>query len=144
MFKDNSMSFLSRLLIKRKGSAMFALTLVLICILCASVGQIILKSGMSQVGEINSVRHLFNFNTLFHVFTNPRVLLGILCYAAIAVLWLGALSTLNVSFVYPLMSLAYVITALIAFVFLREHIAPLHWLGIILVVGGCFLITRTG
>ena len=123
---------------------MFALTLVIVCIFGAAMGQIAMKSGMSQVGEIGSVRQLFNLGTLFQIFTNPRVLLGISCYAIAAILWLGAMSTLNVSFMYPLLSLAYVVTTIVAFVFLKETINMLHWLGIFLVVGGCFLIGRTG
>ena len=123
---------------------MFALILVLVCIFCAAGGQTALKSGMNQVGEIGSLGQLFNLGTLFHIFTNPRVLAGISLYVISLVLWLGALSTLNVSFMYPLLSLSYVITAIIAFVFLKESITLLHWAGISLVVGGCFLIMRTG
>ncbi len=123
---------------------MFALTLVFISIFFAAMGQIVMKSGMSQVGEIGSVGQFFNLGTLFHIFTNPRVLIGIFLYAMALVLWLGALSTLNVSFMYPLMSLAYVVTAIAAFIFLKENITLLHWVGIFLVMGGCFLIFKTG
>lgn len=122
---------------------MFALTLVFIVIFGVTMGQIAMKSGMSQVGEIGSMGQLFNFNTLFHIVTNPHVLLGVFFYGVSAILWLGALSTLNVSFAYPLMSLAYVITAVVAFTFLKENITLLRWAGIFLVVGGCFLIIRT-
>ena len=123
---------------------MFAMILVLVCIFCAAAGQTALKSGMNQVGEIGSLRQLFNLDTLVHIFTNPRVLAGIFLYVISLFLWLGALSTLNVSFMYPLLSLSYVITAIIAFVFLKESITLLHWAGISLVVGGCLLIMRTG
>lgn len=122
---------------------MFALTLVLICIFGGAIGQIVMKSGMGQVGEIDSIGRLFNLSTLYHIFTNPCVLTGIFVYAAVAVLWLGAMSTLNISFMYPLMSLAYVMTAIFALIFLNENITLLRWAGIFLVVGGCFLITRT-
>lgn len=134
---------LSRLISKKKGGNMFALILVFICVFGAAAGQIAMKSGMTQVGQIGGVRELFNFGTLFHIFTNPRVLMGIFFYGVSAILWLAALSTLNVSFAYPLMSLAYVITAIVAFIFLKENITLLHWVGIFLVVGGCFLIFRT-
>ncbi len=123
---------------------MFALALVLVCVLLASLGQISMKSGMGQVGQITGLTHLFNPGTLFHMFTNPRVLLGIFLYGTAAILWLGALSVLDVSFMYPFMSLAYVITAVIAFIVLKENITLLRWAGILLLVGGCFLISRTG
>lgn len=140
----NSKNPLRRLITERKGGIMFALTLVFICILCAAGGQTAMKSGMSQVGEIGSMRQLFSLDTLFHIFTNRRVLAGIFLYVISLFLWLGALSSLNVSFMYPLLSLAYVITAIIAFIFLKESITLLRWVGIVLVMGGCLLIMRTG
>jgi len=120
---------------------MFALTLVLVCILAVTGGQLFMKSGMSQVGEINSLKQLLNFGTLIRIFTNPLVLIGIFLYGVSLVLWLGALSTLNVSFMYPLLSFAYVLTAVFACIFLKESLTLSHSLGILLVVGGCTLIT---
>ncbi len=123
---------------------MFALLLVLLCIFGAAMGQILMKSGVNQVGEIKSMGQLFNLDTLSRIFTNPRIIAGILCYGIALVLWLGAMSTLNVSFIYPLMSLAYVLTAIFALIYLKESITILHWIGIAFVVVGCFLIVRTG
>jgi len=121
----------------------FALILVSICILFAAAGQILMKTGMRQVGEITNVRQLFDFGTISSMFTNLYVVLGILCFALMIVLWLAAISTLNVSRLYPLTSLAYVITAVVAYIFLKENIGLLRWVGIFLVVGGCFLIGQT-
>ena len=120
---------------------MFALVLVFICILAGATGQLTMKSGMSQVGAIGSLGQLLNPATLVRIFTNPLVLTGVFCYAVSLVLWLGALSTLNVSFMYPLLSLSYMITAAFAFVFLKESLSLFHWMGIAMVVGGVFLIT---
>lgn len=143
MRRKNLANFWGKLIINRRR-AMFALILVLICIFGAAMGQIAMKSGMSQVGEISSVSQLFNAGTLSSIFTNPRVLAGIFCYAVSAILWLGALSTLDVSLMYPLLSLAYVITAIVAFIFLKENITLLRWMGILMMVIGCFFIVRTG
>ncbi|MDO8568840.1 MAG: EamA family transporter, partial [Dehalococcoidales bacterium] len=109
---------------------MFALTLVFIAVLCAATGQIAMKSGMKQVGEIQSAGQLFSLTTVIRMFTSPAVLVGIFLYVISLFLWLGALSTLNVSLTYPLVSLAYVITAIVAFIFLKEKMTPMHWLGI--------------
>jgi len=122
----------------------FALTLVLICVFLSAIGQFTMKVGMGQVGEIATARQLFNLDTLFRMFTNPYVLTGILLYGISLVLWLGAMSTLNISLMYPLASLAYVVAAIIAFIFLKEDVTLLRWAGILVIVGGCFLITRTG
>jgi uncharacterized membrane protein len=128
---------------KKKGVAMFALSLVMVSIVLAAFGQIAMKSGMSQFGEINDFGGLFNLNTLFDIFTNFYVLSGLLLYVVSLILWLGALSTLEVSYIYPLISLGYVITAILAFIFLKENITLIRWLGIALIVTGCFMIVRT-
>lgn len=90
----------------KEDNMYFTLTLVVICVFLSAIVQIIYKSGMSQVGEISSVRQLLNFSTLFHVFTNPYVLIGISLSIVSLFLWLSAMSTLNVSLFYPLSTLA--------------------------------------
>lgn len=129
---------------KLKGKEMFGFGLAFASILLAAGGQIAMKTGMKQVGEIGSIGRLLDIGTVFHIFTTPAVLLGISLYAVSLFLWLGALSSLNVSVVYPMVSLAYVITAVVAFVFLKESVTLLQWVGILLVVGGCFFIIRAG
>ncbi|MBI2851696.1 MAG: EamA family transporter [Chloroflexi bacterium] len=127
-----------------KGKRVFAYTLVFASVLLAAGGQIAMKTGMKQVGEIGSIGHLLDINTVIRIFTAPGVIAGISLYGISLFFWLGALSTLNVSVVYPLVSLAYVVTAVIAFLFLKESITLLQAMGILLIVGGCFLIIRAG
>lgn len=122
---------------------MFALTLVMVCIVFGATAQIMMKRGMTQIGEIKGIDEFNNPNTILQIFTNPYVLLGLFLYAVSAFLWLGALSTLDVSFMYPLLSFGYVLTAIFALVFLKEYISVIRWAGILLVVIGCFLITRS-
>jgi len=122
---------------------MFALSLVAVCILCGAIGQTLMKTGMSEVGEIGGLGELFNPSTVSRIFTNVYVIGGLLLYASFAILWLGALSNLDVSFMYPLLSLAYVVTAILGFIFLKEDITLLRWAGIGLVVAGCFMILRS-
>ena len=132
-----------RIINLQRRNIMFALVLVTICVIGASLGQILLKQGMIQVGEIHNLRQLFSLQILNKVFTNRYVILGLVLYGIISILWLGAMSTLNVSYMYPLLSLAYVVTALIAMFFLKENVTLSQWAGILLVVGGCFLIIRS-
>jgi drug/metabolite transporter (DMT)-like permease len=54
------------------------------------------------------------------------------------------MSSLEVSYMYPLLSLGYVVTAALAFIFIGENITLLRWAGIVLILSGCFLITRSG
>lgn len=122
---------------------MFSLVLVAICIVFGAVGQILMKNGMSQVGEIGGLGKLVSPATIFRIFTNVFVVGGLALYAIAAFLWLGALSRLNVSFMYPLLSLGYVLAAVLGVMFLKENVTALRWGGIVLVVAGSFLILRT-
>ena len=123
--------------------AMFALTLVLICVLAGAAGQILWKEGMSGMGRINGMGDLLQVKTVWDIFTNKFILLGIILYAISVFLWLGAMSTLDVSFMYPLLSLGYIVTAILAFVFIGENITLLRWAGIVVIIAGCFMITKS-
>ncbi len=123
--------------------AMFALTLVLICVLAGAAGQIFWKEGMSSMHKINGIKDLMQVKTAWDIFTNKYILVGIFLYAMSVFFWLGAMSTLEVSYMYPLLSLGYVVTAIIAVLYIGETVTFSRWAGIALVVLGCALITRS-
>jgi len=128
---------------RRKGLNMFAIGLVLICVILGAMGQISMKTGMMQVGQINSLSDLLDPSTAREIFFNSYVMGGLVLYFISAFLWLGALSTLDVSFMYPLLSFAYVVTAVFAVIYLGEVLTLSRWAGILLVVTGCVLIMRS-
>ena len=128
---------------KRNRRNMFAIGLVLICVVFGALGQISMKTGMTQVRQITSFSDLLAPNTIINIFSNFYVLAGLFLYVVATFLWLGALSTLNVSSIYPMLSLGYVLTAALAIVFLGEVVTTSRWCGIALVVIGCVLILRS-
>lgn len=127
----------------KDGYAMFAIVLVLICVFAGAFGQIIWKQGMSRMDKINSVDDLLSAKLILSILTNKYIIIGIALYGLSVVLWLAAMSTLDVSYMYPLLSLAYVVVAFFAVVFLGEVITLPRWIGIALVMIGCILIMRS-
>lgn len=123
--------------------SLIPIVLVLICVVGASAGQLLMKTGMSQSPFISNLGSLLNITNLIKLFSNYYVLLGLFCYGISAILWLGAMPSLNISFMYPLMSLAYVITGIAAWILLKESISIIHWIGILLIVTGCAFIGST-
>lgn len=119
---------------------MFAIGLVSACIILGASGQIFMKHGMTEIGKIGSMGELLQLSNLWRMITNPFVLSGIVMYGAALILWLGALSQLEVSMIYPLLSLGYVLTAIFAFAFLGESVTLVRWGGIMLVALGCYLV----
>ena len=122
---------------------MFAITLILICVFAAAAGQIIFKKGISGLEKIESTDDLLKIQTIIDIVANKYILFGLLLYGAVFLLWMAAMSTLDISFMYPMLSLAYLIAALMAVIFLGENVSLMRWAGTVLVVAGCLLISRS-
>ena len=122
---------------------MFAYLIVITCILLGTFGQVFLKTGMNQLPRIDSFNDLFDLNTILGFIGNKYVMCGMLFYLLGSFLWLAGLSTLDLSFMYPLYSLVIVLTAIGAVVFIGESVSLLRWVGIILVLAGSILITNS-
>ena len=112
------------------------LILVFISVFLGAMGQIAMKSGMNGI-EINEIIDLPK------IVSNTYVWLGLLLYGVSAVFWLVALTRFDVSYMYPLVSFGYVLTAVFAYVFLHENIGLYRCLGILLIIGGVLLIVRS-
>jgi len=126
----------------RGQKAMFAMMLLFICILAGASGQICWKHAMNNREEIRDINSLFNAKTVFGIFTDKYIISGLIFYGFALIFWLGAMSTLDISLMYPMLSLAYVIVAVMAYLFLGENIALVRWVGITLILVGSVLITR--
>lgn len=112
------------------------LLLVFISVFLAAIGQVAMKKGMDGV-DIN------HFTELTKILSRNYVWLGLSLYGISTVFWLVALTRFDLSYMYPMISLGYILTAVFAYTFLHEHISPLRWGGILLVIGGVILIIRT-
>lgn len=69
--------------------------------------------------------------------------LALTCYALSVALWVVGLSRLPVSQAYPVLSLGYLITALLAWAILHETISVTRWTGIGLIIAGVLLVARS-
>ena len=77
------------------------------------------------------------------MFLNPFVFSGIACFGLSAVTWLVVLSRLELSYVYPLVSVAYIMVAIASWILFKENVTLIRWLGILVIVMGVFLISRS-
>jgi uncharacterized membrane protein len=104
----------------------------------AAIGQIIIKVGMGQIGQIG-----FNFNQMLTTFTNPLVLGGLVFYGVSLILWLVVLSKEQLSFVYPMVAFSYLVTMILAKLILKENIPLLRWFGLGFILFGIILVARS-
>lgn len=118
------------------------LSLIMLDVALNVTGQLSLKYGMSKVGNF-----ALSLNTLPPVFfqaaLNPFVLLGLLCYGLGFMVWLVVLAKAEVSYAYPLISLGYVFTAILARYLIGESVTFTRMTGILVICVGVFLVARS-
>lgn len=113
---------------------------LVISILLAVAGQLLMKNGMNHFEGI-SVNQFAT--SIIGILFNPWVLSGLFSFGISAIFWLYVLSKLDLSLAYPMVSTAYVLTALASWFLFKENITIIRWVGIITICFGVFLISRS-
>lgn len=109
--------------------------LVAFNILLLVAGQTLWKTGLAH----HPIRGLGG--AFFALFT-PYIFAGIVLYGLATVVWIFLISRLPISMLYPVQSLAYVLTAIIAIAFFHEHVSAVRWAGIAVIMVGVALVVR--
>jgi len=78
-----------------------------------------------------------------NLMTRPAVLAALCCYGLSVVVWFAALSKVAVSIAYPMLSIGYVITALLAWWLLGETPTLLRWIGMAVIIIGVSLVAHS-
>jgi len=111
----------------------------ILVVLASVCGNFSLSWGMRQVGRLVTVSP----SAYMRAVLNPWVALGI----SLLFLWLFSHMTLlswaDLSYVLPVTSIGYALSALAGRLFLHEEISPWRWAGIVLIVAGVALVART-
>ncbi len=100
-------------------------------------GNYFLSVGMKSLGATVTLA------SFLPVFTNVWILLGISLLAGWLIAQLSLLSWADLTYVLPITSSAYVLTALLGAVSLGEHVSLAHWGGIGLIFLGVLVVGRT-
>ena len=116
------------------------LVMIMATVILNTAGQFMMKAGINRVGKIG----LGNIVEAFQkVVTSWYVIGGFTSYALSAVLWILILSRAELSWAFPMVSLSYVITALLAPYLLNETFSAQRFIGILVICAGVFLVSRT-
>ncbi|MCO5119443.1 MAG: SMR family transporter [Burkholderiaceae bacterium] len=118
-----------------------ALLLVMTGVVLNALAQSLLKAGTNRAGPLE-----FSLaaapETIARIAGQWPFLLGFAAYGISLVVWIAALSRVPVTVAYPMLSIGYVINALIARWWLGESLAASGWLGMALIIAGVTLIAR--
>jgi multidrug transporter EmrE-like cation transporter len=116
--------------------------LILAGVLLNAAAQLLLKAGTNAVGHFE-----FSAGNIVPVglrlALEPSILGGVACYVVSLVVWIMALSRVEVSIAYPMLSIGYVINAVAAWYLFGESLTALRLTGIGFIVVGVFLVARS-
>ena len=117
------------------------IVILLIGLVMEAIGVVFLSKGLKQIGEITTVNAGEIARLIGRGATNGNILIGVFFEAAFFGTLLYLMSRGDVSFVWPLTSLGFVLTTLAAKFYLHENVSGLRWGGVLLIVLGAGLIT---
>jgi multidrug transporter EmrE-like cation transporter len=104
--------------------------------------QLLLKAGVKPLGAIGGAPQTV-LVALASAFTRGPVLAGLACYVISVAVWLVALSRVDVSMAYPMLSLGYVVNAVAAWWLFGEAVGAARFGGIALILLGVLIVARS-
>ena len=119
-----------------------SLALVLTGVLLNAVAQLMLKAGTNAIGAFQfSMANLAPIG--WKVATQPFILGGLACYVVSVVVWILALSRVEVSIAYPMLSIGYVVNAVAAYFLFGEAVGVQRLVGIGIIILGVYIVARS-
>ena len=117
-------------------------SLVLAGVILNAAAQLLLKAGTNAVGHFE-----FSADNALPVGLKlafePHILGGIACYVVSVVIWIMALSRVEVSIAYPMLSIGYILNALAAWYLFGEAVSPARLVGIGIIIVGVYVVARS-
>lgn len=118
-------------------------SLLLSGVLLNAFAQFALKAGTNAVGYFEF--HGSNIVSVgWKLATQPWIVGGVACYGISLIVWIMGLSRVPVSIAYPLLSLGYVINAVMAHYLLGESVTTQRMIGIAFIILGVYIVARSG
>ena len=104
--------------------------------------QLLLKAGTNAVGAFEySSANIIPIG--WKLATEPHIIGGLGCYVISVVVWIMALSRVDVSLAYPMLSIGYVVNAVAAWYLFGESLTVQRLIAIGVIIVGVWLLTRS-
>jgi multidrug transporter EmrE-like cation transporter len=117
-------------------------SLILTGVLLNAAAQLLLKAGVTRVGEFSfSIDNAIPMG--FKLLTQLPIIGGLACYGISVVVWIMALSRVPVSVAYPMLSIGYIVNAFAAYWLFGESLNAQKLIGIGVIVVGVYLVARS-
>ena len=117
-------------------------TLIMIGVLFNAAAQLLLKAGTNSIGAFAFSRE--NIVPVgWQLVTQPYIIAGMSCYVVSVVVWVLALSRVEVSIAYPMLSIGYLLNAIAAWYLFGEAVSVTRLVGIGVIILGVFIVARS-
>lgn len=113
------------------------LLLILTSVIMGAIGQILLKFGANIIGDLK-----FNMQGFISIITNYFIIGGLILFGTSFLLWIKVLTKNSLSYVYPMVSLSYIIIVLASRFMFNEPFSSNKIIGIVAIIIGVFLINK--
>src|SRR5688572_888265 len=114
--------------------------IMLIALVLEAMGVVYLSMGLKQIGEPKSITVSEVGRLVGRGITNRNILLGVLMEAIFFVTLLVLLKLWDVSLIWPLTSLGFVLTTLAAKYVRHEEVNNMRWAGVFMIMAGAVLV----
>ena len=119
------------------------LTVLAIGLIFEAIGVVLLSRGLKEIGSLEQPTLSGILQLVGRGVTNPHILAGVFFEALFFIALLMLMSKAEVSFVWPLTSLSFVVTTLAAKIYLHEQVSGLRWSGVCMIMLGAAVISWT-
>jgi drug/metabolite transporter (DMT)-like permease len=117
------------------------LIILLIGLAFESTGVVLLKKGITAIGEVKQMNVPEILRVAKAGVTNVNILLGVLFEAMFFASLLILMARSDISFLWPLTGLSFVFATFAAMWFLHEKVSPMRWAGVVFIMLGAALIS---
>ncbi|MEO5736554.1 MAG: SMR family transporter [Variovorax sp.] len=112
-------------------------------VLLNSAAQLMLKAGARALGAVSIGSTASLVQAAWGAATQPWIGVGLVCYFVSAGLWIVALTRVDVTIAYPMLSMGYVIAALLAWQLFGESLNAGRITGIAIILIGVVVLGRS-
>ena len=103
-----------------------------------SVGQVFFKLTANRLPD------QFSFGTVASIIGDFRFIFALCFYCAGTLLWIFALKRMPLTVAYPFVALSFIVTPILASIFLDERLSLANGLGGLLIISGVLVIANWG
>ncbi|MFA5887386.1 MAG: EamA family transporter [Candidatus Nanoarchaeia archaeon] len=116
--------------------------LLFVSIAIGIAGQLVLKHGMNKHGKVK-IRKSNLIGDIWNIYFHRWIILGVILYAGSLPLWIMALSRLDLSYAYPMVSINFIAITLLSKFLFHEKVTKYRWLSVFTILFGVILLTMS-